>query len=340
VLKKIGIALGILIAAVVALFFFAMLMARPMSEEKLRELGVIEPDSQFVEVDGVRTRYVTAGEADETIIFIHGFSSSLYSWRKCLEPISEKYRVYALDLKGFGYSDKPESEYTTDEYVDFVIAFMDALGIDKATLCGNSMGGGISWRTALKYPDRVDKLILVDSAGYPSVRSGLPFIMKLGRLPGMDSFFSLFVTRGQIRSSLESAYYLDEQVTERTVDAYYYPMRTEGAMYAVLARIRAHESEEWHGRIPEVKAPTLIVWGEEDTWISVEDARKFHRDLAGSRLVIFPECGHLPQEEMPERFAVAVLDFMAGRVKEILVTRTIPALPQDTGLAAAIIERG
>jgi pimeloyl-ACP methyl ester carboxylesterase len=330
-LKKIGIALGVLIAAIVALFFFAPLLGRPVSEDKLKQLGVIEPDSLYVDVDGVRTRYVTGGEGDETILFIHGFSSSLYSWRACLEPISKQYRVVALDLKGFGFSEKPESEYTTGEYVDFVIHFMDALKLDTATLCGNSMGGGIAWRTALKYPERVERLILVDAGGYPSTRSGLPFIMKLGRLPGTDNLFSLFTTPGRIRSSLASAYYYDEQVTERTVDAYYYPMRTKGAMHAVLARMRNPRSDavEWHSRISELDLPTLIVWGAEDTWIPAEDALRFHKDITGSRLKIIRDCGHLPQEETPEVFIMAVLDFMSGTTREVLMTRKPPVLPVE-----------
>ena len=321
-IKKIGIALGIFMAAVIGLLLFAMLLSRPLSEDKLMELGVIEPDSLFIEVDGVRTRYVDIGDAEETIIFIHGFSSSLFSWRTCLEPISKSYRVIALDLKGFGFSDKPQSEYTTDEYVDFVIAFMDALKLKKATLCGNSMGGGIAWRTALEHPNRVEKLILVDASGYPSSRSGLPIIMTLGRLPGAEKLFSLFTTRGQIHSSLVSAYFDEGEVTERAVDAYYYPMRTEGATYAVLARMRRHrsETEKWQGRIAELKLPTLIVWGIEDTWIPVEDAEKFHRDIADSKLLLIPRCGHLPQEEEPEEFTIAVLDFMAGKAHEILMT--------------------
>ena len=330
-LKKIGIVLGILIAAVITLFFFATLLSRPVSEEKLKELGVIESDSLYVEVDGVRTRYITSGEGDKTIIFIHGFSSSLYSWRACLEPISKQYRVFALDLKGFGFSEKPESEYTTGEYVDFVIHFMDALKLDKATLCGNSMGGGIAWRTALKYPERVEKLILVDAAGYPSSRSGLPFIMKLGRLPGTDNLFSLFTTRGRIRSSLESAYYYDEQVAEQTVDAYYYPMRTEGAMYAVLARMRnpRGDTEKWAGRISELTLPTLIIWGADDTWIPAEDALRFHQDITGSHLQIIRDCGHLPQEETPEVFIMAVLDFISGTKREVLITQKPPVLPVE-----------
>lgn len=330
-LRKIGIVLGIFIAALVALFFFGLLLARPLSEEKLRELGVIEPDSLYVEVDGVRTRYVSSGAAAETIVFIHGFSSSLYSWRACLEPLSKRYRVIALDLKGFGFSEKPESEYTTGEYVDFVIHFMDALGLEKATLCGNSMGGGIAWRAALKYPDRVNRLILVDSGGYVSSRSDLPFIMKLARLPGMEKLFSLLTTRSQIRSSLQSAYLDDEQVTERTVDAYYYPMRTEGAMYAVLAMLRRSRSvtEKWQGRIAELDLPTFIIWGADDTWIPVEDAKKFHRDIAGSQLLIVPECGHLPQEETPDEFVMAVLDFMSGNNKEVILTETPAAFATE-----------
>ncbi|MBI4831385.1 MAG: alpha/beta hydrolase [Candidatus Lindowbacteria bacterium] len=229
-------------------------------------------------------------------VFIHGFSSSLYTWRQCLAPIAGKYRVVALDLKGFGFTGKPSSEYTTDEYVDFLIHFMDALGLQTATLCGNSMGGNIAWRSALKYPERVDKLILVDAAGYEEKHAGMPAFLKLSSLPGVGELLSVALTRGRIRSLLESAYFDPARVTEQTVSAYYYPMKTEGAMRAVLARLRDGRSDtaQWQSKIPEIHAPTLIIWGANDKWIEKENAIKFHTDIRGSALVIIPECGHVP----------------------------------------------
>jgi pimeloyl-ACP methyl ester carboxylesterase len=162
--------------------------------------------------------------------------------------------------------------------------------------------------------------------------------MKLARLRGIDSLFTLLTTRGQIRSSLQSAYYDDEQVTERTVDTYYYSMRTEGAMWAVLARIRnpRNDAKEWQARIRELDIPTFIIWGANDTWIPPQDAINFHNDIAGSRLLIFPECGHLPQEEAPEAFFMAVLNFMSGKRRDLLVTkapRVEPAERQPQGIS-------
>ena len=335
VVRKLGIILGICIAAIIAVALFGTMLARPYSEEKLVKKGVIEPDSRFIDVEGVRTRYVEEGEGEKAIIFIHGFSSSLYTWRSCLGPIAKHYRVVALDLKGFGFSGKPETEYTIDRYADFVVHFMDAVGLKSATLCGNSMGGNIAWRTALKYPDRVEKLILVDASGYPSQHRGMPFFLKLGSLPGVGEMLSFSITRGRIRSSLESAYYDTALVAERTVDVYYYSMRTEGAMRAVLARLRSSrdEAEKWKDRISELNLPTLIVWGDSDTWIEPENAERFHRDIAGSELVIIPECGHLPQEEKPEEFAISILDFMLGKKEGTLVTETLPNV--ERALSAA-----
>lgn len=324
-LRKLGVAIGICIAAFIALIALGLIMSRPLSEEKLKELGVIEPDSLYTTVDGVRTRYVKMGERGEPIVFVHGFSSSLYTWRSCLEPISKQNRVFALDLKGFGFSGKPPSEYTVDEHVDFVIHFMDALRLERATLCGNSMGGNIAWRAALKYPDRVEKLILVDASGYPSSRTGLPLTIRIGRLPGVGELLGGLTTRGRIRSSLESAYFDDAKVTDRTVDVYYYSLRTDGGLRAVLARMRKPRSEieRWQVRIPELTLPTLIVWGANDTWIPPEDAEKFHRDISGSKLVMIPECGHLPQEEKPNELTVAVLDFMSGSDEKILTDEVV-----------------
>ncbi|RJP25559.1 MAG: alpha/beta hydrolase [Candidatus Abyssobacteria bacterium SURF_5] len=314
-LKKFGIAVGILIGALVLLAAAGPLIARPLSETKLMELGVLAKDAAFVDVNGVRTHYVAKGQEDEPIIFIHGFSSSLYTWSACLDAIAQQHRVYSLDLEGFGFSEKPAIEYTVDRYADFMIGFMDALNIKSAVLCGNSMGGNISWRTALKYPDRVSKLILVDASGYPSKDSGkhkgLPFLLRLGRLPGVGERFGFFASRGQIRSSLESAYCEDSKVTDHTVDMYYYPLKTEGGMRAVLARMRgsSEDLKEWAAKIPSLTLPALIVWGENDTWIPAENAYNFHEDIAGSKLVILPGCGHLPQEEFPQEFARHVLEF-------------------------------
>ncbi len=324
--RKLGVILGICIAVIIAIALFGAMFARPYSEETLVKKGVIEPDSRFIDVEGVRTRYVEEGEGEKAIVFIHGFSSSLYTWRSCLGPIAKRYRVVALDLKGFGFSGKPETEYTTDGYADFVIQFMDAVGLKAATLCGNSMGGNIAWRTALKYPDRVEKLILVDASGYPSQHRGMPFFLKLGSLPGVGEILSFSITRGRIRSSLESAYHDTSRVTERTVDVYYYSMRTEGAMHAVLARLRSSraEAEKWKDRISELDLPTLIVWGDSDTWVEPVNAERFHSDIAGSELVIIAECGHLPQEEKPEEFAISVLEFMLGRKQGMLVTDALP----------------
>lgn len=325
-LKKIGIALGISIAFVLAIGLFGLLLARPLSEAKLKESGVIEPDSRFLEVDGVSTRYIGRGGGEEAIVFIHGFSSTLWTWRSCLEPFSKQYRIYALDLKGFGFSGKPDSEYTTDEYVDFVIHFMDALELQTATLCGNSMGGNIAWRAALKHPDRIDRLILVDASGYASDHSGAPFFLSLGRLPGVGEILGSLITRGRIRATLESAYHDAAKVTDQTVDAYYYPMRTQGAMHAVLARLRGFraDTEKWQSKIPELSLPTLIIWGENDTWIEREIAGRFHKDISGSKLVVIPECGHLPQEEKPEDFAISVLEFLSGKKRDVLVVEKYP----------------
>jgi pimeloyl-ACP methyl ester carboxylesterase len=321
-LKKIGAILGICIAAVVALILFGMILSRPVSKQKLEELGVIGADSRYVDVDGVSTRYVDMGEGEQAIVFIHGFSSSLYTWRACLAPLSEDYRVLALDLKGFGYSGKPPSDYTIADYVEFVVHFMDALSVDKATLCGNSMGGNIAWRTALAHPERVDKLILVDASGYPSEHKGIPLFLRLGRLPGVGKALGLFLTKGRIRESLESAYYDDNLVTDETVGVYYYATRTEGGIRAPLARLRSsgEDVEQWAKRIPEIAVPTLIVWGAEDTWIEKENAVHFHRDIANSGLVIVPACGHLPQEEAPGEFIGAVTDFMSGNERTGMLT--------------------
>ena len=192
----------------------------------------------------------------------------MHAWRSCLEPVAAQHQVLALDLKGFGFSDKPVPAYSISEYPDFVVHLMDAVGLQTATPCGKPIGGNIVWRT---------------------------------------------------------------------VDAYYYPMRTGGAMHAVLAKQRGFrgEIEQWQARIPELNLPTLVTCGAQDMWIAEENADRFNRDIPGSTLVVIPECGHLPQEEKREEFTLPLLDFMTGQGQRTFEERKTDSAPEHhrpTGL--------
>lgn len=266
----------------------------------------------FVEIKGINYHYTEYPGPGLPILLLHGFASSTYTWEKVAPLLQKKgYHVWALDMKGFGWSDKPrESIYAPRQLMEEVNEWMDAVGLEKVVFVGNSLGGAIAWNMALEHPDKVNKLVLIDAAGF---MHEMPFPVRLAGLPGAATIAELFFGRWTIRNILEEVYYNPSRITEIQVDAYYDRMRTENALYAVTALGQSLDeiaAEEYSRRIPEVQLKTLIIWGREDSWIPVEDAWKFEKALPNATLKIIPGCGHIPQEERPEETAQLILEFL------------------------------
>ena len=249
------------------------------------------------------------------IILIHGFTSNLYTWRFNVDDLAKNFSVYALDLPGFGYSAKPdkgEFDYSIEGYADFIVSFMDAMGIRKAVLVGNSMGGGVALKTCLKYPDRVDKIVLIDSMGYPS-EGGHFLVFQLMRYPVIGEVLMSLNYRPVVESSMKGGVYYDNSfVTDDIVDSFFNVYKTENADKTPLWVMRSF-SEKFpfeEGDIGKIKAPTLILWGAEDTLISSKAADLFAHDIADSKAIVFPEAGHLPHEEKANIANEIISDFV------------------------------
>ncbi len=282
------------------------------------EQGKISPeqladkDGKFIDVKGLKVYYKEKGSKGKVLLFIHGFSASTYSWRLNMEPLAKDFHVYALDLKGFGYTAKPaESDYTLDAQAQLVADFMDAMKIKSATLIGNSMGGAISQKVTLKFPDRVEKLVLVDSAG---VSEGIVMFGALGKNISTNSLSKtlnyLFMNEHTIKSIVKSLYVQKNLKTDEVAEGYVKPFRTPGIEDAFAQMVKGFvEDDDLPKRIPEIKIPTLIVWGENDTIIPVTAAKKFNELIKGSKLIIYPEAGHMPMEEHPADFNKAIAEF-------------------------------
>ena len=249
------------------------------------------------------------------IILIHGFTSNLYTWRFNVDDLAKNFSVYALDLPGFGYSAKPdkgEFDYSIEGYADFIVSFMDAMGIRKAVLVGNSMGGGVALKTCLKYPDRVDKIVLIDSMGYPS-EGGHFLVFQLMGYPVIGEVLMSLNYRPVIESSMKDGVYYDNSfVTDDVIDSYFNVYKTENARKTPLWVMRSFSEklpfEE--GEIEKVKVPTLIIWGVEDNLISAEAADLFAEDIADSKAIVLPEAGHMPHEEKADVVNDLISDFV------------------------------
>jgi pimeloyl-ACP methyl ester carboxylesterase len=302
---------GLLAILLAALAGFGALNYRadiPVDELKARYASA---ESEFMDLEGMAVHYRDEGDpADSTPVFLlHGTGASLLTWDGWTEALKAEHRVIRLDLPGYGLTGpNPAQDYGTAFYVRFLHSFLQALGVEKFYLAGNSLGGRIAWEYALAYPDQVQKLVLVDSAGYPGA-GGRPLVLQLASTPVLKDILRYVTPKFLVERSLKEVYADDSKVTEALVQQYYDMTCREGNREAFAARAGVVYSDSYLN-LPQLTTPTLILWGDSDTWIPVENAYRFQEDLPDHRLVIFANLGHVPQEENPAETAKEVLRFL------------------------------
>ena len=304
------IALG---AVALTVFWFA----RPadVSFEQHRASSPNSAYSHFIDIDGVRIHYQEKGTGTP-LVLIHGYGSSTYSWKDVFEPLSQNFRVIAIDLKGFGFSGKSDGDYTRRTQATLLLRFLENLKIEKAWLCGNSMGGEVALNAALLNPERVAGLILVDSSGVKVAGMSL-IIPKYLLVPVVGRVLTaLALTSNKlVRQNLENSFYDRTKVTDERIANYYRPLQTrDGQRAALRARTQAGlfpvESE-----LSKIAVPALIIWGAQDALIPLEAGIKMNKLIKDSKLVIFDNCGHLPQEEMPETVTKEITNFLSNNAQ-------------------------
>ncbi len=262
------------------------------------------PQEKSVAVFGANIRYLEAGDpAKPTVILVHGLGAQAESWNFTIPALAASYHVIAPDQIGFGKSDKPFLKYRVGTLVDFLDKFMAELKIEKASLVGNSMGGWVSALMAVKYPNRVEKIVLADSAGI------LPAVVDEKQIYQLNNS-----TRDEIRANLKLLFASPAlQNNEALVDQFFAMRVTVNDGYTINAVIESIKRREdfLNDRLGEIKKPTLIVWGKEDKLLPLADATTFNKGIAGSELVIFDACGHVPQFEKAADFNKTVIAFLA-----------------------------
>lgn len=271
------------------------------------------PPSTFRTIDGVATHLRDEGpRADATpILLLHGTSASLHTWEGWIDSLRPTRRVITLDLPGFGLSGRtPDDDYSVARMSRFLLAALDSLGVRRAIVGGNSLGGRLAWGLAVADSSRVAGLILVDAAGYPSQATSVPIGFKLARSPGVRRLAARLLPREVIESSLRNVYGDPARVTPDLVDRYYAMAVREGNRDALLARFRGFGSRSDTLALRALRIPTLILWGERDRLIPPGDAARFARDVVGSRVVRFSALGHVPHEEDPATTVAPVLTFV------------------------------
>ena len=257
-----------------------------------------------VTVFGANIHYVEAGDpAKPNVILLHGMGGNSANWALNIPALAANYHVIAPDQIGFGKSDKPMIKYRVGTYVDFLDKFMSETKIEKASLVGNSLGGWIAGLMAIKYPNRVEKIVLADAAGI------LPANFNEADIYSLNNS-----TRDEIRANLKRIFATPAlQNNEALVDQFMTARVAVGDGGTINSLIESIKRKEdfLNDRLGEIKKPTLIVWGKQDGLLPVADAYTFNKGIAGSQLVIFDACGHAPPFEKAADFNKAVLAFLA-----------------------------
>lgn len=268
---------------------------------------------QYVKVGSVNTRYWQLGESGSTVILLHGGGGYIELWKYNMLELAKQHRVYAFDMVGAGRSDKPDdTDYTFEFMAQFTRQFMKALDIPKASLIGASAGGGVALTLTLNFPELVDRLILVGSAGLGKEINPL---LRIGTLPGLGELFGS-PSKSGVAMSCKYAVYNSEVITDEIVEEFYQMATLPGAAAATLNLGRSNFNiwgqfdRSIAQRLPTIAAPTLIIWGRQDPMVPVIHAEKAAKIIPNARLEIIEECGHWSSIEHPQKFDRLVLDFL------------------------------
>jgi len=254
---------------------------------------------KFVTVYGVKIHYVEAGSGSP-VILIHGLADDATIWNSVIAPFSARFRVIALDQIGFGRSDKPLLNYRVSTFVDFLDGFMSELKIERASIIGNSLGSWVAAACALEHPERIERLVLSDAAGYAALAKTMdPHALIALRLASREDIRYL----GALTFH-DKRFYQD-------IDVIFKQRVTAGDSYTVGrfldSMIRGDDVLD--NRLRMINRPTLLIWGRDDKLIPLSFGERFHREIAHSRLRVIDNCGHLPQFECSGEFATAVMQF-------------------------------
>jgi pimeloyl-ACP methyl ester carboxylesterase len=323
-MKKRNIALALGGAAGAAIAVKMLTRAKGVDWEDVREHVPHAERSRFVAVDGARIHYQEFGDRNApTLLLIHGYTASVYAWKSAVLPLADAgFHVVAVDLIGFGYSEKPGwFDYSIASQARMVARFMNRLGIGRATLVGSSYGGAVAATLALDYPERVEKLVLVDAVINDELRNHP--LMRLASVPGLGEALVPFMMdsrlfhRSRMHTTLSPANH--HLVTGDRVDSVRRPLSAADAHRSILATSRNWHAERIERDAYLIDHPTLIVWGEDDKVIPIANGYKLHGAILNSRFVVIRDCGHVPQEERTDLFTRVVTEFVRdpkGRIAE------------------------
>lgn len=306
VFKWLGI---ILLVAIATLFFWGYAPDTDAAAMKAKYGGGA---SRFVELQpGLNVHYRDEGKRDgRVLVLIHGSNASLHTWEPWVKRLGNDYRIISMDLPGHGLTGvDPAGTYDNASYVGVVDRLLTKLGVGKAVIGGNSMGGGVSWMYALAHPEKTEALLLVDAGGQPQAKPDeLPIGFRLMRMPVIKEAARLIAPRSIFESSIQNTMSVQSKIDDALIDRYWELNRYPGNREATMKRFSSPGSMKsgTKEQLATIKVPVLIMWGEADKLIPVSSARWFAEAIPGARLVVYPNVGHIPMEEVPDKSAADV----------------------------------
>jgi pimeloyl-ACP methyl ester carboxylesterase len=309
-IKTLLLILGGLVALVVLAGFVGWLFLRgpDIPYEKL-EAKYATAASHYADLPGgVRLHYKDEGKADgPVLVLVHGFGDSHFSWEGWVARLGDRYRIITVDLPGHGLT-------RADGFADLIDALAAKLALPKFAIAGNSMGGGVAWQTAVRYPNRLDALVLADAAGWPAeTLKTPPLAFKLLKYSWGRAFLRSIDNTPLIRSGLRGEVGNPAVITDAFIARWAELQRAPGHRAILMSIQPGKHSQATQEALSTIKVPTLVLWGETDPLIEVASAHKFAEAIPGAKLIVYPKVGHLPQVEIPQRTADDVAAFLAAQ---------------------------
>ena len=261
------------------------------------------PPSQFVKVAGIRLHLRDSGpKSASALVLLHGFGSSLQTWDDWARNLEADHRVIRYDLPGFGLTGAdPAADYSDRRGIAVLLALLDRLGVARASVVGNSMGGRIAWTFAAQNPSRTDKLVLISPDGFAS--PGLEY-GATSKAPLMMRALPYFLPSFMLRDSLAPAFANVDVITDGLFTRYRDMMLAPGVRQAIVDRMNHMVLVDPVPLLKAIQAPTLLMWGEKDGMIPFANSADYLRALPNATLAALPGIGHTPQEEAPTTVAI------------------------------------
>ncbi|MFC3680790.1 alpha/beta fold hydrolase [Bacterioplanoides pacificum] len=290
--------------------------SRPLSE---LTTNYTNDASRFQAVDDLVIHYRDEGQGP-VLVLLHGVASSLHTWDGWTEQLKDRYRIIRIDLPAHGLTgpDPKLERYQIGYMVDKLDKFLNKIGVRKAALAGNSLGGYIAWNYALHRPDRIEKLILIDAAGYPQ---DMPFIMNFAALPVIGEMSTLMMPRFIVSSNIHDAYGDEDKVSDQLVKRYHdltlRPGNRKGLVNVFRTMKEQSHNPQLGDRVRDIRTPTLLLWGEEDQWVPLTVMERFRQDLPNAQVITYEGVGHMPMEELPVQSARDAAQFLRGQAATI-----------------------